>query len=576
MLRNLLLAIGTLTAALCAQESSVAPIATIEPANPSGKPADPGAPARLEGMVINDSTGAPLRRAHIVLHPLEAGLSATGSDADDEGHFLLRNIPPGLYSLSAERDGFLTSTQPLTGGLRMPPSFRLNPGDRITDLGFRLRPWAVMYGRVRYADGEFGVGVRVQLYRTDHIRGRSAYSLAASTVANDRGEYRIYGLSPGGYLVAAEYDPPSTPNYREQPVTERDGRELPAIGYTTTFYPNTELMSQAVPVRLNYGEELGGIDLYLRQARKLTLRGRVLDGMTGLRLSSANISLERVDQSGHGTMSTNARATFDRNGDFQIPGVSPGSYGVFVRAAGEDGALLTGRTLLVVGSDDIDNLDLIANPAEKWPGRVVTEGPGIGLTANDAIKITLEPRSMNAAPCSASPRRVAPGNDALGFDTCTVQRDETYDVFADNLPGDYYLSAVRVGGTDVKAVGLPGSVLSEVPFDVVLDSRGGRVSGVVAGTDGALWGGASLMLIPDPPARRLQDYRFVSADANGRYLFRGVAPGNYILAGWLDQVPCDVYDPDGLDRCRATGASVTVHEAAEQDLLLTIRTLPQP
>ena len=113
MLRNLLLAIGTLTAALCAQESSVAPIATIEPANPSGNPADPGAPARLEGMVINDSTGAPLRRAHIVLHPLESGLSATGSDADDEGHFLLRDIPTGLYSLSAERDGFLTSTQPL-------------------------------------------------------------------------------------------------------------------------------------------------------------------------------------------------------------------------------------------------------------------------------------------------------------------------------------------------------------------------------------------------------------------------------------------------------------------------------
>ena len=58
--------------------------------------------------------------------------------------------------------------------------------------------------------------------------------------------------------------------------------------------------------------------------------------MTGLRLSSANISLERVDQRGHGTMSTNARATFDRNGDFQIPGVSPGSYSVFVRAAGEE------------------------------------------------------------------------------------------------------------------------------------------------------------------------------------------------------------------------------------------------
>jgi len=316
-----------------------------------------------------------------------------------------------------------------------------------------------------------------------------------------------------------------------------------------------------------------GIDLTLRLARKLAIRGRIIDGVSGERLASATITLERSDASGHGTMPTNAAAKFDREGNFEIPGVSPGSYGVYVRAGGSDSSLLTGHALLVVGSDDIDDLDLVVNPAEQWAGRILTEGSGV-FPPGAAPRITLEPRSVNAQACTAN---AAPDKDsgALAFD-CTVQRDETYDVFADNLPDDYYLSAVRVGGADVRAVGLPGSVVSGTPFDVVLDSRGGRLSGAVAGTDNVLWSGATVTLIPDPPQRRLQDYRFVSADSNGRFLFRGVAPGSYTLVAWVDQAPCDVYDPDGLDRCRAAGMAVTVNAGIEQNVLLTVRPLPQP
>ena len=572
-----------LTAAALACAAAAQQQSTVVPSIPQPAAEAKTGPAQLEGVVLNDSTGQPLRRAHVTLHPLEAGLSATGTDADDQGHFVLRDIPTGLYALAAERDGFLTSVAPLSGGLRMPSSFHLAPGDKLADLTFRLRPWAVMAGRVRYSDGELGVGVRIELYRTEHIRGRSAYNLAASAMTNDRGEFRLYGLAPGAYLIASVYDPPPTPNYREQPMTDSQGRELPAMGYTTTFFPNTELMSQAVPVRLEYGQELAGLDLTLRLARKVEIRGHVISAITGRPLPGAAITLERVDQTGEATMPTNSRPSFDRDNNFLIPGVSPGSYRLSVRAAADSGVVLAGHALLVTGNEDIDNLEVVAAPLESWPGRIVTEGPGT-LPPGVAPRVTLEPRSMSAAVCiaTAAPdpaaalgttQGTAPGTTALGF-KCDVQRDESYDVFADNLPDDYYLSAVRTGGVDVKGFGLPGSIASAVAFDVVLDSRGGRVSGAVAGPDGVLWGGATLMLIPDPPQRRVQDYRAASADANGRFLFRGVAPGSYTLVAWLDQTPCDVYDPGGLDRCRDAGASVTVGSGAEQNLLLTVRVLP--
>jgi hypothetical protein len=369
-------------------------------------------------------------------------------------------------------------------------------------------------------------------------------------------------------LIACVYDPPPTPNYREQPMTDAQGRELPAMGYTTTFFPDTELMSQAVPVRLDYGQELTGLDLSLRLARKVEMSGHVVSAVTGRTLPEASITLERVDQSGEGTMPTNARASFDRDNNFRITGVSPGSYRLSVQTAGDSGGALAGHTLLVTGNEDVDDIEVVASPLESWAGQIVTEGPGV-LAPGAAPRITLEPRSLGAAVCIAT-AAPDPQTSMLGF-RCDVQRDETYDVFADNLPEDFYLSAVRSGGVDVKGFGLPGSVASRAAFEVVLDSRGGRVSGAVSGADGVLWGGASLMLIPDPPQRRMQDYRSASAGANGRFLVRGVAPGNYILIAWLDQTPCDVYDPGGLDRCRDAGASVTVSSGAEQSVLLTVR-----
>lgn len=538
---------------------------------PEAKPKPKPVPSELEGLVLNDSTGQPLRRARIVLNPLEAGLSATGAEADDQGHFLLRGIPDGTYSLSAERDGYLTSVAPLSGGLRMPSSFRLEGGQKITDIVFRLRPWAVMAGRVRYTDGEFGVGVRVELYRTEHVRGRSAYSLAGSAITNDRGEFRIYGLPPGAYLVASVYDPPVNPNFREQPMTDQDGRVLQPMGYTTTFYPNTELLSQAVPVRLGYGQELTGLDLSLRQAPKVSIRGRAINGVTGLAMPGATITLERVDQTGAGTMPTTARAKFDEDNNFEIANVSPGSYRVYVRAAGDAGTVLMGHAVVEAGNDGVDNVDVIAEPPQHWQGRIETEGPGT-LPPGSTPRITMEPRSISAPVCAATASLDA-ATGVLGFD-CAVQRDEVYDVFADNLPDNYYLSAVRAGGVDVRPFGLPGTLVSRAGFDVVLDSRGGRVSGIAAGTDGVAWAGAGLMLIPDPPQRRLQDYRSTSSDANGRFVFHGVAPGNYTLIGWQDQIPCDVYDPGGLDRCRAGGTSVVVNAGAENTLTFTLRALP--
>jgi hypothetical protein len=385
-------------------------------------------------------------------------------------------------------------------------------------------------------------------------------------LTNDRGEYRVYGLQPGPYFVAAIYDKtPLVPGAQDQPPTDALGRELPLTGYTTTFFPNTEKLSEALPVRVDSGQDLNGIDLSLRRVLKVKVRGTVTSGISGARLGRATMTLSRADASTQGTIQTPAKAIFDRDGYFEMANVVPGAYVIQVEAS-DNGKSLSGRRFLNVSNDGEGNVELVVVEPKAWPGAIVIEGAA-RWPDDKTPRVTLEARSDTGA-------TVQPSMQGMKFD-CLVMADETYDVLVENLADDFYVSAVRVGGSDMRGLGLPGSLASPLPFEIVLDSRGGKVSGRVFGpTDGDVWSGASMMLVPDPPRGRLQDYRQASADQYGQFQIRGVAPGKYTLLAWLEDPPCDVYDPDGLDACRAVGTAVTVDAAGDQNLVLTMKASP--
>ena len=93
--------------------------------------------ARIEGRVLADANGTPLRRVQITLQPLDAGRPALGTQTDDRGNFELRDIGPGAYQLSAQRDGYLTTSTFRRDGLRMPERFTIGRGDSIAKIEFR-------------------------------------------------------------------------------------------------------------------------------------------------------------------------------------------------------------------------------------------------------------------------------------------------------------------------------------------------------------------------------------------------------------------------------------------------------
>lgn len=507
----------------------------------------------IEGTVLNDRTELPLRRAHVVLTPAQAGLSAIGIDTDDKGAFAIQDVEPGRYSLSVSRDGYLATSICLMGTVRLPRVFAIGAKESITNLTFRMQPFAVMAGIVAFDDGEPAMNARVEAYREYRNHLRHGYVLVTSAVTNDLGEYRMFGLHPGSYLVAATSE--------RLAAAGEQTRETQALRYTTTFYTNATKLSEAVPVRLEYGQEIGAIDLFLERVRKVKIHGRVISGQTGQTVA-ATISLQRLDAHNTASIAVTAAAAFDRANRFEIRDVTPGPYVIWAEGA-DDGKALAVHAPLTVGESDIDDVELTIQGEGAGSAVLVVED---GVKLQESVHLRLEPRNERGKVVEAP-------ESADGFHFSLMGND-LYDLFVTNLPGDFYVSAVRVNGVDAMPFGIEGSTASvDHPFEIVLDSHGGQVSGRVLGPDDMVWSRASVALIPDLPKDRVQSYREGSADENGLFLMRGVAPGKYILVAWLDDPPCDYYDPDGLAGCRATGVSVEVQEAGEQNVELKMKAL---
>ena len=88
----------------------------------------------IEGHVFNSLTGAPLRKATVVLTtpPTMTSQIRLVADTDAEGRFQFIGLPPGTYRLSASHTGFLDRPT------RRP--IPLGPNDQVTDAEIRLPP----------------------------------------------------------------------------------------------------------------------------------------------------------------------------------------------------------------------------------------------------------------------------------------------------------------------------------------------------------------------------------------------------------------------------------------------------
>ncbi len=532
------------------------------PTPPSVEKIEPGS---IAGVVRSDSNGQPLRRAQVLLSPAETAGSSLVQTTDERGKFSFPKVVPGTYSITVQRDGYLKQTAGRIGAYKMPPIFLIQPGQDIGSFDFRMVPWGVVSGKVKFDDAEPAIGVTVEMYREYYRRGRHGWEVAASTRTNDLGEYRVHGLEPGSYYVAALYQAPQRPpNAEEQRRTDISGKSREELSYAVTFYPEVQKLADAVALRVSPGQELASIDIFLTLVHTVRIHGRVISALSGSVVESPGITLRWNDADNTASVSAPVDVTLDKKHEFEIKGVTPGPY-LIVTTGTDNGKTLTARTAISVGDSDVETVSIVIGPEQNWKGKIVVDG-------DDSIKlpglvVELEPRRATAVPVRANV------DEHLEF-ALPFLPQETYDLMVLKLPEDVYLEAVRVGKNDRLAIGLEAEPGGDPPeMEVVLSTRGGKVLGraVTATDSGVVATGASVLLIPDPPSGRVSGYRLTYADQYGNFLVHGVAPGNYIALAWFDQPPCEVNNPEDLAACRAQGVKLAVSEEALESIQLTAR-----
>ncbi len=552
-----LLVFGCLVTAL-AQDPPTARPAVSPP--PTTEPPVAQAPGVIQGTVLSGATGQPLRRAQVVLKPTDPKAGSAFQTTDESGSFSFPKVPTGRYTITVQRDGYLPLSAGRIGSYKMPPIFSVQSGQTISSFVFTLTPSGVVSGKVKFDDAEPAVNVDVQLYRSYYDRGRHGYATAASGRTDDRGEYRLHGLEPGSYYVAALYQtPPKPPGSEEQVRKDAQGNPLPELSYAATFFPEAQKMSEAVPVKIAPGQEVAGIDIFLTLVHTVHVRGRVT-GLGGI-VANPHVALRWNDPDNTATISAPVNLSFDQEQNFDLQGVTAGPY-LLMASGTQSGMTLTGRIPLNVGDADVADVDVVIGAESMWSGRVRVDGDNAKLPAG--LAVLLEPRR---------PVTIAQGAQVSenGEFSVPFVPGETYDLYVSNGPSNFYVKSVRVANAERLDQGLEASS-GEAPaaLEVVLGAHGGQLLGrAVTADPKVVASGASIALIPDPPIGRVQAYQATNADEYGNFSFEGLPPGNYLLVGWLDQPPCDIYNPDDFATCQAQGASLTIAEGEGKSAQVT-------
>ena len=167
----------------------------------AGTGAQSGAPppATVSGMVVTtDTTPQPIGGATVTITGggLRSNLSAV---TDEQGRFLVTNLPPGRYQVLASKPAYLTTAYGAARPGRSGASVAVIPGQSV-ELRIALARGAVVTGIVRDHLGEPAAGVQIAIGRPSNTPGGGTF-LETLYTTDDRGIYRAFGLMPDEYQV---------------------------------------------------------------------------------------------------------------------------------------------------------------------------------------------------------------------------------------------------------------------------------------------------------------------------------------------------------------------------------------
>lgn len=572
--------------------------------------------ASISGVVVTDEDQRRVvRRAIVTLSG--AGLRPNrGAITDDEGRFKFANLPAGSFSLTAARASFITSAFGAKRPGRPGTAITVAAGQQLDGLSVTLWRGAAVSGSIKDDNGVPVPGIAVSAISA-RAGGASLMTLSNNPVLTDnRGDFRIFGLEPGTYLVSAK--PPSSgggasmvalTDAQVDAVIARvrgGGAAAPAttaprpapaprpFDYAPMFYPGTAVMAEASRITLTAGQDLAGVDFALQRVPTSIIQG-VVSRPDGTPAARATLQLTGAVPSGAFAAFPPLviGATAGADGTFRIAQVTPGEYKLVAKAPlapaapaetgfvrpGNNEPTLFAVTDVSVGGADINGLSMQLEPGMTITGKVAFDGTTKPPSDLTKIQVWLRPPNL--------PTKAGASINSITFMPPTfVRADGTFELT--NIVPGLYLPAVNIGAADAATWWPKSAIQGErdlldgqvevtrsmtAPITVTLSDRRAELSGTLQTATGApasdvfviafaadrnLWG---------PSARRVQAVR---PDANGRYVFSTMPAGDYLISAVMDVDPDEWQDPAFLEKLVAASAKVTIADGEKKVLDLRL------
>ena len=547
----------------------------------------------IEGIVLRADNGDAIAKAQVTLSrqiapPVTGQNPATPITppppippvaTDASGKFSFKDLEPGTYRLSATKNGFVRFDYGArtTGGTGA--QFNIAAGQSMKDISFRLVNTGVVSGRVRTSSGEPGAAMNIQLMKSAYnVQGQRTFQSVSSGRSDDRGDYRLFWITPGRYYVSIGGNSLTT-------LTSSDGgtilflssgSDAASTNVAAVYYPGTTDPLRAVTIEVGPGGEVPGIDFVLPDQQAFRVRGRLVDASTGIPPRSASISLVPRDPSLAGLSGSIPPNYNGSTGTFDMRNVPPGAYWIRAQAADSTAtAVITpnavGRTVSEALSmatsartaaqksldvtGDMEGLLLELGPGFSINGSVRVEGTA--LPTPNGPRVTLRPTNPNGMSSPLLPL------NADGTFTLTNVMPGEYRAQVLGMPAEYYVKEARIEQTDVLNAPLVITEPVRGNLEIVISSAAGQIDGTL--TDKGLQPVYALqtVLIPDEHRDRSELFKSAVTDQSGKFTFRGVTPGNYKIFAWESLEPNAFYDPQILSQYEDQGKPVRVLEGGK-------------
>jgi hypothetical protein len=566
---------------------------------PGGVVTTSGGSVTFGGGTVTLSSGGAPGQSTATLGPIAAVASRT-TLTDAQGQFVIDKLPAGQYSLTVSRNQFLMTSygQKKPGGPGS--SFQLTDGQKAK-VSLQMIRGGVITGMVLGEDGDALSNTQVRAWRYAMSNGVKRLQPAGGASTDDRGVYRLFGLQPGDYLVSA------MPNGSDTMMSDRMNAEtvlieqaiasgavqpgaapgLPATvaitvpppqqtvidgpppGYLPVYFPSTAVPANATTIHVTGGDERSSIDIQVRLVQASSIQGSV-SNPPGQNLS-VQVSLMNDDPMAESANSTR----IDPTGHFTFRNVAPGKY------------TIAAQTVVSPAMTIVNGVPVRPGPppqlddSQKWWGRAAVSVEGQPTVS---VNVALQPpRSVSgvvvfemARPPDLTQGRLmvtltpAPGAQLVSFGPPTqaqVGLDGRF-VIHGVVPGRYML---RPPGGFAKSAIVNGEDTLDFPLDLTGDrdvtdavltvtDKSSEISGTLTDASGkpaidyTIVAAAADDRFWTPGSRRIGIARL---GPDGRYVFRNLPPGAYLLAAVTDLESGGQYDPEFL-RTLAGAAAMRV------------------